>query len=65
MGDISSDDTIELTVPIYQFEEYINKLFSDGEFLAEYQTLEITDFTYNEGEGLFHFTLRVVTKEIN
>lgn len=62
---IETGDVIELNVPIYQFEEYINTLFGEGEFLQEYQYLEIKDFSYNEGEGLFHFTLHVTSKEIN
>ena len=65
MGELSPSDIIELSVPIYQIEEHINSLFNEGEFLAEYQSLEIVDFTYNEGEELFHFTLRVISKEIN
>ncbi len=65
MGDIASSDIIELTVPIYQIEEHINGLFNEGSFLAEYQSLEIVEFTYNEGEEVFHFTLKVISKEIN
>jgi len=62
---IHRDDVIELTVPIYDFEDFINSKFRDGQFLAEYQSLEIKEFAYNEAEGTFQFTLLVKTKEIN
>lgn len=62
---ITPDDVIELTVPIYDIESFINSKFRDGEYLAEYQSLEIKEFLYNEGEGNFHFTLLVKSKEIN
>lgn len=65
MDKISPGDVIELSVPIYQFEEHITKLFGEGEFLAEYQRLEIQAFSYNETEGTFNFTLYVKTEEIN
>ena len=62
---ITPNDVIELTVPIYDIESFINEKFRDGDFLAEYQTLEIKEFLYNEGEENFHFTLLVKSKEIN
>lgn len=65
MVKILNDDEIELTVPIYQFEDYINGLFVEGEFLAEYQKLEILNFGYNESDGVFTFHLAVRSKGVN